>query len=115
MNKPRIKDYVFLHIILLQLSFGSILSKFASEQDFLSLSFILLYGGVILNLGIYAILWQQILKRIPLTTAFCNKAVTIVWGLIFGMLIFKETVKPTMIIGAVIVLTGVVLVVSSDR
>lgn len=115
MNIKKIKYYIYLHIVILIGSMSSIASKAASQQDFLSWNWVVLYGTVIATLGIYAILWQQILKHISLTTAFCNKAVTIIWGMIWGIFLFGETIKPTMIIGAVIVLTGVVLVVSSDR
>src|SRR5574344_2008567 len=107
MKKNKLKYYLFLHIILLQLSVGSILSKFASGQDFMSISFIVLYGLVIINLGVYAILWQQVIKHIPLTTAFCNKAVTIIWGMLWGIIIFGETITWNMLLGAAIVLVGV--------
>lgn len=110
----KVSSYVFLHAILFQLSLGGILSKFASQQKFLSFPFIALYGLMILNLGIYAILWQQVIKRMPLTTAFSNKAVSIIWGIIWGVLIFRETIKWNMILGAVIVMCGVILVVMSD-
>ena len=87
----------------------------ASTQPFLSLRFCLCYGGMIAILGIYAIAWQQIIKHIPLTTAFCNKAVEIVWGILWGVLIFKEAIKWNMILGAVIVIAGVIIVVTADE
>ena len=87
----------------------------ASTQPFLSLRFCLCYGGMIAILGVYAIAWQQIIKHIPLTTAFCNKAVGIVWGIMWGALIFKEAIKWNMILGAVIVIAGVIIVVTADE
>jgi len=110
----KIKSYIFLHLIILQLSLGGVLSKFASKHEFLSFEFCLFYGLMIVNLGIYAILWQQIIKRIPLTTAFCNKAVSIIWGMMWGVLLFQEIITWNMILGALIVTVGVVLVVKSD-
>ena len=83
----------------------------ASQNEFLSLKFCLFYGMSIFILGIYAIFWQQILKKFDLTTAFFNKAITILWGMLWGVLFFKETITLNMIIGAVIVLIGVGLVV----
>ena len=47
-----------------------------------------------------AIGWQQVIKRIPLTTAFANKAVTVVWGLVWGALFFREAVTPGKLLGA---------------
>lgn len=90
------------------------MSKFASKTDFLSFNFCLLYGLMIINLGVYAILWQQIIKKLPLTTAFCNKAVSVIWGIVWGIFIFSETISWNMILGAIIVLVGVILVVKSD-
>ncbi len=107
--------FIILHILLLIYSFSGVCSKFASGEKFLSFKFILLYGCIVGILGIYAIVWQQILKHIPLTTAFCNKAVGIIWGIVWGFLIFHEEVKWNMIVGAVIVIVGVIIVVTSDN
>ena len=109
-----LKWFVVLHIILLLYSFTNIFSKLAAKQSFLSLKFVFFYGCIIALLGIYAIAWQQILKHIPLTTAFCNKAVGIIWGIIWGSIFFGEQIKINMIIGAVIVIIGVIIVVKSD-
>ena len=116
-NKPKIdwKAFVLLHAILLLYSFCSVFSKLASQQDFLSLPFILFYGLVIVVLGVYAILWQQVRKKMPLTTAFSNKAVVIVWGMLWGALFFGEQIKWYMIVGSIIIFAGVVLVVSDDE
>ena len=114
-SKGNFKYYIFLHMLLFVYSFSGICSKLASKEEFLSIKFILLYGGIVAILGIYAIVWQQILKHIPLTTAFCNKAVSIIWGILWGFLIFKETIKWNMILGAVIVMVGVIIVVMSDE
>ena len=114
-KKSNLIYYIVLHILLLFYSFSGVCSKFASGEKFLSFKFILLYGGIIAILGVYAIVWQQILKHIPLTTAFCNKAVGIIWGIVWGFLIFKEAVKWNMLVGAVIVIIGVIIVVKSDE
>lgn len=111
----RVKDYVLLHILILLFSFSSVFSKLASGHDFLSFEFCLFYGLAIFILGIYAILWQQILKKFTLTTAFLNKAVTVIWGIVLGYIILGEGIKLNMIIGAIIVLIGVCIVVKDDE
>jgi drug/metabolite transporter (DMT)-like permease len=110
-----ILKYILLHIVILQSSFSGVLSKYASGYEFLSFHFLLFYGLMIVNLGVYAILWQQIIKKIPLTTAFCNKSVSIIWGMLFGAFLFQEVITWNMIVGAVIVVAGVILVVKSDE
>jgi len=87
----------------------------AAGYDFLSFGFIFWYALVILNLAVYAIVWQQIIKHLPLTTAYANKAVGIVWGILWGVLIFREQIKWNMILGALIVIVGVIMVVKSDE
>ena len=107
----KVNKYLYLHILLFFFSFCGVFSKFASQNEFLSMKFIIFYGISILILGIYAILWQQILKKFSLTTAFFNKAITIIWGMLWGIIFFKEAITINMIIGAIIVLIGVGLVV----
>ena len=61
------------------------------------------------------LLWQQVLKRMPLTVAFANKAVVIIWGIVWGMLFFGETLRISMVVGSVIIIAGIYLVVSDDE
>ena len=114
-NKNQIKYFIFLHIILIVSSITGIISKLASRQQFLSLKFIMLYGLMIVMLGIYAICWQQVIKRLPLTTAYTNKAVTVIWGIVFGKLFFNESITIKQIIGAVIIIAGIILFVREDK
>lgn len=104
-----IKTYVLLHALMLMFSLSPICSKLAGQYEFLSFGFIFFYGCVILILGIYAILWQQVIKRIALTEAYANKAITVVWGMIFGSLIFGEVITFQKLIGAAVIIAGVLL------
>lgn len=104
-----------LHIALLIYSAGGIFSKTAAQATFGSWKFFLLYGGVLGTLAVYAVIWQQVIKHLPLTTAFANKAVTVVWGMILGFLVFKETVSIRQIVAAMIIIAGIVLYVWADR
>jgi hypothetical protein len=81
-----------LHALLALYSLCSICGKLAAGFEFMSPGFILCYGSMILVLGLYAIGWQQVIKRMPLTSAYANKAVTIVWGIVWGVLLFHEAV-----------------------
>lgn len=107
----KINKYVYLHLLLFCYSFCGVFSKLAAQYEFLSPKFCLFYGISIVILGIYAILWQQILKKFSLTTAFFNKAVTIIWGMLWGVMFFSEKITWNMIIGTIVVLIGVGLVV----
>ncbi|MBR4473384.1 MAG: transporter [Oscillospiraceae bacterium] len=109
MTENKANTYLFLHLNLLLYSLGTVFSKLAAGQPFLSYRFILYYGMVILILGIYAIVWQQIIKRLPLTEAFANKAVTVIWGMIWGTLFFSEKITLGKLTGGMFVIAGVVM------
>lgn len=108
------KTILALNILLMFFSLGGIFSKLASKQPFLSLKFILCYGALLFIMFVYAIGWQQVIKRLPLTMAYANRAVTIVWGIIWGLLFFNEKLSLGKVIGAVIVIAGVLLYVTES-
>ena len=100
------KWFLLLHIILGIYAGSSVCSKLAAQQPFLSAAFIVLYGLMLLALVTYAVGWQQVIKHLPLTTAYANKAVTVVWGILLGLVVFGEAVTPRQVIGAVIIIAA---------
>lgn len=108
----KIKKYVLLHLLFFEISFCSVFSKLAAQYEFLSFKFCVFYGISLLILAIYAFFWQQILKHFSLTTAFFNKSITIIWGILWGIIFFKEKFAFNMIIGVIVILIGIGLVVS---
>lgn len=111
----KIKSYIVLHLILLFYSLCGVCSKTAASKEFLSFEFCLFYGLVLFILAVYAILWQQVLKSVPLNIAYANKAITLVWGMLWGAVVFNETISASNIIGALIVLAGVLLMVTGGE
>ena len=102
-------DFLLLHIILIIYSFSGICSKKAALESFLSFDFLLYYLLVFLILVIYALGWQQIIKVLPLSTAFANKAITVVWGLVWGKILFNENITAGKLIGIGFIVAGIVL------
>jgi len=103
-------NYLFLHISICFFSFTGVVAKFASQTTFFSLKFILLYG---LELGItfvYALLWQQIIKHLPISVAYANRSVVIIWSLVWAVVFFSEHITRFNLIGSIIVLTGVIII-----
>lgn len=111
----KVKSLFYLHISLFFYSLIAILSKLASKQIFASGKFLLFYSGVFIALVIYAIVWQQILKKISLSVAFANKGIVLLWGMIWGTLFFNETITLKMIIGCIIAIIGIILVVNNNE
>ena len=104
------KWFLLLHVILGVYAGSSVCSKLAARQPFLSAAFILLYGLMLAALVVYAVGWQQVIKHLPLTTAYANKAVTVVWGILLGLAVTLRQV-----IGAAIIICGIVLFVRADN
>lgn len=104
-----IRSFFELHLLIMVYSFGSLLSKAAGGVPFASVGFVLMYGGVLIILFVYAIFWQQLLKRLPLTVMIANKAATVVWGIIWGVLFFSEQVTLHILVAAALIIVGIFL------
>lgn len=115
MENSKYKALIGLQLLLMVYSLFGIFSKLAAQEEFLSFRFILYYSIVLLNLAVYAICWQQIIKRMPLVTAYANKAVTVIWGLIFGKIFFAEELTLRKVLGTLIIVIGILLVVTDKE
>lgn len=124
--KPEKKKLTFLSIILIQASVivytgSSVCSKIASGHK----GTIELFGHTLHGLtwagfgwlflelcclGLYAILWQQIIKHFDLSVVYANRAFAVCWTMLWSVLLFGEHIKPFNIVGVLIVLVGIMLV-----
>ena len=104
-----IKDIILLQTVFLIYSINSIVAKLASGQESFSFMFIVYYGLELVILGVYALLWQQIIKKFELSVAYANKAVTLIWGMIWGALLFKEQITLTKAADILLVIAGIVI------
>lgn len=109
-----IKDIIFLQAIIVIFSISSVIAKFASGQAFLSFKFILFYGLEIVALGIYAILWQQAIKKIELSIAYANKAMCVLWSMIWAVIIFHNEITYKNVIGVILVIAGTIVLNHSE-
>lgn len=114
-KKTPIWVFLLLHVGLLVSSLSGVFSKKAALSETFSLQFVFWYGLVLVSMFAYAVLWQQILKRMDLTMAYANKPIGLVWGMIWGTLLFKDVITVRMIIGALVIFAGIFLVVTSDE
>ncbi len=105
---------LWLHLLLMVYSLSSVLSKLSGRYAWPEPGLFLCARGVLGLLGVYALGWQQIIKRMPLTAAYANKAVTVVWGLVWGVLLFDEAVTPGKLAGCALVMAGVALFAAEE-
>lgn len=109
-RKLNIRDILLLQAIVVIYTLSGVAGKFASSYGFMSLGFILCYGVEILILGVYAVLWQQIIKRFDLSIAYANRSIALLWSMIWAVLLFHERVTVKNLIGVAIVIAGTMIV-----
>lgn len=110
----RIKDYILLHLNICLFSFTGVFTKLASnaynETGIYGWKLYLFFGLMLLNCFIYAIAWQKVITKFDLSTAYANKSVYLIWSQIWAVMIFRESLSVTNIIGLLIVFIGVLVV-----
>ena len=109
MQKVSFGSYLLLLVAFLIYSSSGVFSKLASENEFLSMGYFKYFTLLIASMATYAVLWQIILKRFQLTQAFLCKSITVVFSLMFAHLFFSESISSNNIIGATLIVTGIVI------
>ncbi|MCQ2351343.1 MAG: EamA family transporter [Paludibacteraceae bacterium] len=109
LQKPTISLVLALIGVNLLYSTVSICSKLASQCELMSIKYLMCIAGSVAILGVYAILWQQILKRTTLSFAYMFKGTSLIFVLILASLIFGEQITLSNIIGAAFIITGITL------
>lgn len=87
----------------------SICTKMASLQEMMSWPYLLWIAGAIGVMGVYAVLWQQVIKRMPISMAFIFKGTSLIFVLLISALLFGEAITLNNVIGSVIIIAGIVL------
>lgn len=114
-KKVSIKDLIILQVVFLIYSMSSLVAKFASGNDVMSVKFVLFYGLELVILGVYAILWQQVIKKFELSVAYANKAICLLWALVWSIVIFHDDLKWNQVVGILIVMAGIVILNSEPK
>ena len=106
----RKSSFLLMYFSFFIYSLSGIFSKIASQKEFLSFSYILCFAGIICILGIYAILWQQVLKHIPLSVAMANKPIALILSLVWAFILFDEVLNAKTVVGIAIILAGLAII-----
>ncbi len=89
---------------------SGICSKMTSNYPALSFMWLFWIGLEVAALGMYAIFWQQIIKRVDLSVAYANRAFAIFWSTLWAVILFKEKITPANAIGIIVIFLGILLV-----
>ena len=108
MTKP-FQTYFALIGVNLVYACTSICTKMASRQEMLSWPYLLWIAGAIGVMGVYALLWQQVIAKMPLSTSYMFKGTSLVFVLLFSALLFGEAITLNNVIGSVIIIAGIIL------
>ena len=110
MNHVVSKKYLILYLAFFIESLSFVCGKFASAHNVMSFRFVLWYGLDVMVMGIFAIMWQQILKKMPLAIAYSYRPLVTILGVVYGVLFFHDKLSVTAVIGIVIIVAGIWMV-----
>lgn len=111
MNAPTIAAVLAVNLLY---SVTSVLSKYTGRCELFSSRFFLLLSLMVAVLFVYALAWQQLIKRIPLSTAYPFKGIVVVYNLVWAALLFGETITLANLLGSALILFGVYMVSRND-
>ena len=93
----------------------SLFMKYASQQEFMSWNYTVGLIGAIGVMGLYAVLWQQVLKRIELSVAYMFKGTSLIFVMLLAYVFFGEQITWNNMVGAIIIIMGIVLYACSSE
>ena len=102
-------QYIVLTLVYLFYASISVILKYTGLQEPLSWPWIFGFVGLVVSLGIYAFVWQQILKRIDLGTAYMFKGTSLIFIMLLLYLCYGEPITPVKLIGTGIIVVGIAL------
>ena len=102
----KIKNLSLLQGVIMIYTISGVMSKEASVSGDDLGRFLFFFGMEFVILGIYALLWQQMIKRFELSVAYANRSMAIVWSMVWAVIFFHDTITIQNIIGVVLVVAG---------
>lgn len=109
----RFQTYLALISVNLIYACTSICTKMASRQEMMSWPYLFWIACAIGVMGVYAVFWQQIIAKMPISTAYMFKGTSLVFVLLISVLLFGESITVNNLIGSVIIIVGIVLFAKS--
>lgn len=108
--KQKIKNIILLQGVVILYTFSGIMSKNASSNRDNPIQFLFFFGMEFVILGIYALLWQQMIKRFELSVAYANRSMAILWSMLWAVIFFHDKITLNNIIGVLLVTLGTVII-----
>ena len=106
----KIKNIVLLQGIVIIYTISGVMSKQASASGGDIGRFMFFFGMEFLMLGVYAVLWQQMIKRFELSAAYANRSMALVWSMVWAAVYFGNTITVKNITGVLLIVAGIVII-----
>lgn len=106
----RIKNVAMLQGVIIIYTISSVMSKQASASGDRIGRFLFFFGMEFAILGVYAILWQQMIKRFELSVAYANRSMAVVWSMMWAVVFFHDTITIQNILGVLLIVTGTLII-----
>lgn len=105
------KSLIYLALLGANLLYACVtfFTKNASLERMFSPGYLLFMAGAVCVMGLYAIIWQQLIKRVPMGEAYMFKGTSLIFVLCFSVLFFGEAITINNIVGAALIVGGIVL------
>lgn len=109
-----LKNIILLQAVIVIYTISSVMSKEASKSEGNLMRFLFFFGMEFVILAVYAVLWQQIIKRFELSVAYANRSMAVVWSMVWAVVFFHDTITMQNIAGVLLVVFGTILVNSEN-
>ena len=106
----RLRNVLILQAVIVIYTLSSVMAKLASGEEPFSVPFLLFYLAELVILGVYAVLWQQMIKKFELSVAYTNRAMALLWSMLWAVVLFHDRVTVKNVIGVALVIAGTLIV-----
>ncbi len=103
----KIRDIALLQGVIIIYTISGVMSKEAAANGGDLMRFLIFFGLEFVLLGVYALLWQQMIKRFELSVAYANRSMAVVWSMVWAVVLFHDTITMQNIAGVVLVVAGI--------
>ena len=108
--KNQLKNIILLQGVVVVYTFSGIMSKKASENGDNLIKFLFFFAMEFVILALYAVLWQQMIKRFELSVAYANRSMAILWSMLWAVVFFGDHITWKNILGILLVLLGTIII-----
>lgn len=104
------KNIILLQAVIIIYSVSSVMAKLASANHEDISKFLIFFAIEFILLAVYAVCWQQMIKRFELTVAYANRAMSTLWSMVWAVFFFHDTITVKNICGVMLVIVGTLLI-----